>query len=254
MGGMNMARWGKSEYEAAWRADSGRLREAATGSGLDRDVPSCPDWTTGDLLGHLSRVYRNIARRMATEAAPPADSRGSDDFEVPTDPVAAFDESVQELVVTLAEVESDTPAWNPVPLPKTAGFWLRRLACETAVHRWDAQMASVGAEPLDGGLAAEGIDEAFDAFLPIGQRREESELSGVAQLFATDLDRHWFVRLREGRFSLLDPHSVDLDTTELHVTASGSASDLYLALWGRVQTGLLDLAGDEGLFKALRIG
>lgn len=248
-----MARWGKSEHVAAWQSESGRLREAATAGGLDRDVPSCPGWSTEDLLGHCAKVYRNIARRLVTREAPPADSKGFEDFTVTGDVTAGYDAAAAELLTTLTAVGFDDAAWNPAPLPKTAAFWIRRVGCETAVHRWDAQMAGAAAEPVDGALAAEGIDEVFDAFVPMGRRRDDTAVSGVVQLFATDLDRQWFVRLREGRLSLLDPHSVDLDSAEVQATASGTASDLYLALWGRVQTSVLDLAGDEELFKAVRV-
>jgi hypothetical protein len=36
--------------------------------------------------------------------------------------------------------------------------------------------------------------------------------------------------------------------------ANGTASDLALAMWGRVAFDVLDTAGDESLLEALRVG
>lgn len=248
-----MTRWDKNAFLMAWRADSDRLREAAVADELDRDVPSCPGWSLRDLVAHVARVFLNYERLVTATAAPPADSKGDGDFDLGEDVLAEYDTAVRKLTTTLDGVRLDDPAWVPGPHARIARFWIRRLMCETAVHRWDAQMAFAAAEPIGSRAAAEGIQEVFDTFIPWGRRREESTATGVVQLFARDIDRHWFVRLREGRETLLDPDSVDVDNTAIQASASGNASDLYLALWGRVQTSVLELAGDETLFKALRV-
>ncbi|MGH8879251.1 MAG: maleylpyruvate isomerase N-terminal domain-containing protein, partial [Stackebrandtia sp.] len=169
------------------------------------------------------------------------------------DLLASFDEVVTKTATAFDGVRLEAPSWNPAPLAKTAEFWFRRLMCETAVHRWDAQMAAAATEPIEGLVAAEGIEEVFDAFIPMGRRQDDSTPTGVLQLFATDIDRQWFVRLREGRESLLDPDSVDVDNTAIQASASATASDLYLALWGRIPVDALDLAGADSLFRAVRI-
>ena len=42
---------------------------------------------------------------------------------------------------TLEALDPESPAWNWAPQAKKAGFWHRRMAHETSVHRWDTQMA-----------------------------------------------------------------------------------------------------------------
>src|ERR671938_68607 len=54
------------------------------------------------------------------------------------------------------------PAWNPAPQAKRVEYWYRRMAHETALHRWDAQMAVGLGEPIEAKLAADGVTEVLD--------------------------------------------------------------------------------------------
>jgi len=55
--------------------------------------------------------------------------------------------------------------------------------------------------------------------------------------------------------ALLDTDTIlDHEGPETRVEASGSASDLLLALYGRVGFDVLELAGDESLLECLRVG
>ena len=249
-----MTRWDKSGYLSAWRTDVERFIAATAADGLAREVPSCPDWTLRELVAHLARTFGTISRRAnSAEAPPPGEFGQTVELDAGEDVLGEFEEAVTKTATSFDGLRLDTPAWNPAPLAKTAEFWFRRLMCETAVHRWDAQMAGAATEPIDGMIAAAGIEEAFDALVPMGRRTDDSSVSGVLQLFATDIDRQWFVRLREGRESLLDSDSIDVDNTTIQASASGTASDLYLALWGRLPVDVLDLAGAETLFRAVRV-
>ncbi|MGH8791194.1 MAG: maleylpyruvate isomerase N-terminal domain-containing protein [Stackebrandtia sp.] len=248
-----MAKWDRSGYIAAWEAEAGRLRDAAADADLTSPVPSCPDWTLRDLLTHMAKVYGRISRRLLSEDPPDADSEAAAAAEVSDVPVLEeLDAARGELAAVLGRMSLDDPAWNFAPQANTARFWFRRAACETAVHRWDAQMTVGNVEPVDAALASEGVDEALGALVPSGRRREESKATGVAQLTARDADRRWFVRLRDDRVALLDAASVDTDVLAVQAHAAGAASDLFLALWGRVPFGVLDVAGDQKLLDALR--
>jgi hypothetical protein len=130
------------------------------------------------------------------------------------------------------------------------------MAHDTAVHRWDAQMATGLAEPLEAKLAADGVTEVLDTWLPAGRGMCPTDRQGMVALSATDLEQTWHVRLRKGGgVALLDTDTI-LDDDDLHerAVAQGSASDLQLALWSRVGFDVLVLSGEERLFDCLRVG
>jgi len=102
----------------------------------------------------------------------------------------------------------------------------------------------------------DGVAEVLDSWLPAGRRRGPTDRLGVVQLSATDIDQDWFVRLRgEAGIALLDTATL-LDTDDPHarVLARGTASDLLLALYGRVPFDVLEVTGDAALLESLRIG
>jgi uncharacterized protein (TIGR03083 family) len=245
----------KEFWLAGLRADGAAFR-AAVGQEdtLGLPVPSCPGWTVEDLVHHLGGVYlfvTSFASRGVT-SAPERPDRG-----VPpgVDALAWWDERYANLVTLLDGLDPDLPAWNWAPQPKRAEFWHRRMAHETAVHRWDAQMAVGLSEPIEAKLAADGITEVIDSWLPSGRRRGPLDRYGVVALSATDVEEVWDVRLRGEGVALLDTDTL-LDDDDHHerAVATGTASDLLLALWGRVPFDVLDVAGDESLLESLRTG
>jgi uncharacterized protein (TIGR03083 family) len=163
-------------------------------------VPSCPDWSVGDLVRHLGAVYRRTRSRIGS--GDPERHWGPviipDDAPGPTVPgvVSWFAAELAELDASLDAVDPDAPAWNWAPQAKKALFWHRRCAHETAIHRWDAQLATGLPEPLEGKLAGDTVTEALDTFLPAGRRRAHSGAAGLAHLVAHDLAQHWYLRLR----------------------------------------------------------
>jgi uncharacterized protein (TIGR03083 family) len=221
-------------------------------------VPSCPDWSVGDLVRHLGAVYRRTRSRIGS--GDPERHWGPviipDDAPGPTDPgvVSWFAAELAELDASLDAVDPDAPAWNWAPQAKKALFWHRRCAHETAIHRWDAQLATGLPEPLEGKLAGDTVTEALDTFLPAGRRRAHSGAAGLAHLVAHDLGQDWYVRLRADGIALLDTGTLlDDDAHPARAAADGTASDLALALWGRIAFDVLDTAGDPALLEALRV-
>jgi uncharacterized protein (TIGR03083 family) len=171
-------------------------------------------------------------------------------------PLARWDEAYAELLRVLERIEPDLPAWNWAPQAKKAVFWHRRMAHETAVHRWDAQVASGPAEPVEAKLAADGVTEVLDSWLPSGRRRGDTDgVRGIVALNAADIGQVWYVRLRGEGIALLDTDTLlDDDHPHERAQATGTASDLLLALYGRVPFDVLEVAGDPRLLQALRTG
>ena len=113
---------------------------------------------------------------------------------------------------------------------------------ETAVNRWDAQMTTGVAEPIEAKLASDGVSEVLDTFLPGGHRAVTTRPSGLVALQATDVDHTWHVRLRGDGVALLDTDTLlDDDELRTRAVAVGPASDLMLALHGRIGIDVLDV-------------
>jgi uncharacterized protein (TIGR03083 family) len=249
----------KDFWLGALRADgAGVLAAIGQAGAITEPVPSCPDWTVGDLARHLGAVYRRT--RLNAGSAGADESWGP--VVVPTEAPAADDEQVvawygaelAQINAFLDQLDPDLPTWNWAPQARTAAFWFRRMAHETALHRWDAQLATGLAEPLEAKLAGDTVAEALDTFLPAGRRRAASDEAGMIQLTAADLGHTWTVRLWPEGVALLDTGTLlDDDAHPARAAASGSASDLALALWGRLAFDILDTAGDLALLKALRV-
>ncbi|GAA2618750.1 maleylpyruvate isomerase family mycothiol-dependent enzyme [Dactylosporangium fulvum] len=245
----------KDFWLASLRTEGDAFR-AALGSGtpLDAPVPSCPGWSLGDLAWHVSQVYSWVSGHAGRGVTERPGGRPDTPLPAGVDPVVAWTDAFTELVATLDAVEPDLPAWNWAPQAKKAAFWHRRMAHETSIHRWDAQMAGGLSEPIDPKLAGDGVTEVLDTWLPAGRRSGPTDRAGMIALHATDVDQVWYVRLRGAGVALLDTDTL-LDTDDHHerATASGPASDLVLALFGRVPFDTLLVSGDVTLLRGLLI-
>lgn len=240
----------KDTWLAAFRREGAAFREAVTEPDPAASVPSCPEWTVRDLVVHLGRLYVYV--RAAVEGAgakpPRPDQPGEGDV------LPWFDEAFAALSTRLDTTEADAPAWNWSSQPDVAGFWPRRMAHETAVHRWDAQMVSGIAHPIEPGLAADGVSEVLDTFLPLGRGVNKTGATGLVRLSATDVDTTWLVRLRPEGVALLDEGTVLDHAAVAQTGVGGRASDLVLALWGRLTPSALAIDGDPERFSALVVG
>jgi uncharacterized protein (TIGR03083 family) len=212
---------------------------AAARSGLDAPVPTCGDWNVADLARHVWQVYANVTLYVTTRAT----SRPEKLPELPAgEPVDLLADQLDTIVTALGECEPDTPIWTWVfDAPEGAIFWARRMAHESAIHRFDAQNAHGIRQPIDAELAADGIDELIDIIAPRVYRRDKlSGPTGTVALRATDGEA-WFLELAPDgvRRSELIESPV--------ATAAGTSSALLLALYSRVPWTSLELSGDAAL-------
>ena len=243
----------KEFWLAGLRADGPAFRAAVAEVEPDAPVPSCPEWTVAQLTGHLASIYAWVAGHVGRGVTTAPEPREQDPV---TATVEEFDERFTHLLALLDALDPEMPAWNRWPQPKKVAFWHRRMAHETAVHRWDAQMATGLAEPIEAKLAADGVAEVLDTWLPAGRGSCPVDRHGMVALVSADLQQTWHVRLRPGGgVALLDTDTL-LDDDDLHerAVAKGTASDLQLALWGRVGFDVLVLSGEARLFECLRLG
>lgn len=219
---------------------------------LESPVPSCPGWNVADLVRHLGGVYCWVTSHLTRGTTDKPDLTSTDYDEGKTPLLSWWTEASALVLSTLETTDPELPAWNWAPQPKKALFWHRRMAHETAIHRWDAQMATGLAEPIEPRLAADGLSEAFDTHLASGRGRLLGSATGVIALQATDIDEIWYVRLRAEGVALLDTETLlDGDDHHERATASGTASDLMLAVYERIPFEVLHISGDAGLLSGL---
>lgn len=125
------------DYLGNLAADASRLREAA-GRDLTAAVPGCPEWTAADLVQHVGAVYLNKAECVRRNAKPePWPPPGLAEEE----PLALFDRGYAALAGEFGSHTPEDPGWTWYPPEQTVGFWLRRMAQETVIHRVDAEQA-----------------------------------------------------------------------------------------------------------------
>lgn len=244
---------GKEFWLAALRHEGAAFRAAVSVDGLADQVPTCPGWTIEDLVVHVGSVYRWVRGHVTREVITRPESFSTADAPRGETTLSWWDDQYRELLSVLDRLDGELPAWNWAPQAKKVAFWHRRMAHETAVHRWDAQVAAGLTEPIETKLAVDGASEVLDTCLPGGRRRQvDAQASGLVELVASDVSHAWLIRIRGAGVALLDTSTVMHEPHRINAQAVGTASDLQLALWGRVPFDVLETAGDPRLLEALR--
>ena len=160
-------------------------------------VPTCPEWTLRQLITHVGRAHRWAAEIVATRAAEPIPFREVPDGRLPDDP-AERPQWLRSGAARLADAVHGAGAasmWTH-PGMGQAGYWARRMAHETAVHRADGQL-TLGIRPaIDPVIATDGIDEWLGFGAEPGQRNTAVPEGKVLHLHATDegIDGEWLIR------------------------------------------------------------
>ena len=145
-----------AEIGASTATIAGLLDEA----GLACPIPTCPEWTLRELAVHVGRAHRWAAAIVGTRTAEFIPFRSVPDGKLPDDPAGRgpwLRAGAARLIDTVQEA-GGAPVWTFGGL-RPAGFWARRMAHETAVHRADAEIAAGRVPGLAPDLAADAIDE-----------------------------------------------------------------------------------------------
>jgi uncharacterized protein (TIGR03083 family) len=226
-------------HRAALERESDLVLDASTEE-LSAPVPTCPQWTLSDLVGHLGDVFLfwSAQLKAATPDAPSEPpAQGAPRSEELT---GWFEDASEALRATLAGRDQDEPCWNWSGSDLTASWVARRMALESAVHRFDAQLSIGTPNPIERELAVDGIDEWISVHLATDvPEAPEANLGGVLCLACSDDSAAWTVEVASGRLRWREGRG------PADAVLVGSASDLYLYCWNRRPLEVLELTGNR---------
>ena len=142
---------------------------------------------------------------------------------------------------------NDTPPTKPVVSVlgrRPASFVRRRVAHETAIHRWDAQNAAGHPDGFEPAVAVDGIDEMMELWIPrafnlgqFGGRGQTIQLEGI------DGDASWLITVEADRTEWRRGHN------GADVSARGRLGDLYLFVWSRLDPAELEVRGELEMLR-----
>jgi uncharacterized protein (TIGR03083 family) len=221
-----------ARYLECLAADYTRLR-AVVPPVLDAVVPTCPGWTVADLTRHVGTVYLHKTAAMRDGAEPDEGWPPPELADEP--PLELLDRAYAGLRDEFAGRRPQDPAGSWYPPDQTVGFWGRRMAQETVIHRIDAELgAGQPVAPVPTDLAVDGIDELLKVFVAYA-------VLDWADYFKDILDASpgrtytvrtdgaaWRVRTGPGQFIVEDGADGDTD-----VTISGPPTDVLRWVWNR---------------------
>jgi uncharacterized protein (TIGR03083 family) len=231
--------------------DGTRLAEAARRGELDAPVPTCPGWTVGDCVAHTAGAYQHKIACMRLQRRP---DEYPDEPPPGVDVIDWFDSSLVALLAELRDRGPAAPSYTWWPGDQTVGFWYRRMAQETAVHRVDVEDARGEPTPIAADLAIDGIDEVLDAFMSDDWAAVTAEEWGGVDPHAGEGKA---IAVRSG--GLLWRSTLGADRIALargdgpaDASVSGDPGAVLLWLWGRRSDAVVDLAGEPSVLAAFR--
>jgi uncharacterized protein (TIGR03083 family) len=215
-------------------------------AGLEASVPTCPSWTVLDLVAHQGMVHRWAAALVRGERPTDEEVAG---YEVSgresADPLAWLRAGASALAEAVTDAPEDLETLVFLnDAPPARGFWARRQCHETTMHAVDALAASLGRPPrpeevwIDPELAADGIDELLGGFLTRPRSRLRCDSDALLVVCPDDLPDWWEVSMGPRPATTTRHPSDPADDSgedEADWELTGSAVELYLRLWNRME-------------------
>jgi len=204
------------------------------------EVPGCPDLTLEQTLRHVGSVHRVTRLWVRDGHRPEHWQRSPSDGDL----VGYVRIGLEQLLAELRRHDPAQPCDTWWPADRTHGFWWRRMAHETTVHRVDVQAAAGGpVNPIDSEVALDGIDELL--FLWFGHRLNELRMSSPRQgaVALSAAQRRWLAIFERGRSTARRVGEADARSADAMV--SGDPMPVYLWSWGRLPDQSVQISGDQ---------
>jgi uncharacterized protein (TIGR03083 family) len=243
------------------QADFWRIREVVPGH-LEAQVPTCPDWTVADLVRHVGQVYLHKVEMMRhgahPEGWPPASFREEE-------PVGLLTRGYGELRAEFDARKPEDASKTWYEPDQTVGFWVRRMAQETVMHRIDAELgAGASIAPVPDDLAVDGVDELLKVFVAYAFSEWPEDFTealkgspGHAFLIRTDATADcpsvsWLVMTGPDQLTIEGgPGEKLADAATPDVTIGGAPTDILRWAWNRETPGEPSPVRIEGDARAL---
>ena len=226
-------RWLEHErYLAALDAETAAFARVVAEGDPDARVPNCPDWDLAALVRHTGTVHRWAFHITDTRTMARPGRDGLPDTEAPADAAGLaqwLDGGSRRLSALLRERGPAEPVWGWA-VEQHTGFWGRRMAHETLVHRIDAEQAVGRAPAVEAELAADNIDELLHnatapgvrAFPNLKALALPQDGDSTLHLHCTDTPGEWLLRRTAEGFAYDEGHAKGA------AAVRGSARELLL--------------------------
>ncbi len=208
-------------------------------------VPWSERWSVATVAKHVGGTHRVVTQVVS--GRPDADFGLFAQLDTPesSDPGLGnwLADGTAALAATLRATDPEEPCWSWTALGTTVGFWGRRMAQETLVHRWDAESgAGASITPMAPEVAADGIDEYLEVFVAATRDLQGAPAGPSIGFACTDVDRRWTLELPAAGARTVTSGSAAGD-----LVLTGPAEGLLLTAWGRVGPDAVDVdvAGDR---------
>ncbi|MEM9038774.1 MAG: maleylpyruvate isomerase family mycothiol-dependent enzyme [Actinomycetota bacterium] len=242
------------------RTDGGALIDITRRFDASTPVSSCPGWTLGDLARHQAGVWTMFSRIVADRVTEPTDVQAVRESlaELGRDDQHVADTRARAHRDVLGAVEGEAPetvVWNWTADNGDVAWVRRRMAHETAVHRWDASDAVGEPSGLSTAVAADGIDEFLEFFLGRGRAEGAAEVDGTVHIHCTDTDE---THTANGEWYVSAVAVGGVEFTREHrkgdAAVRGTAADVLLWLWRRItgEHSSVGIVGDESVAARFR--
>ena len=250
---MTTVAWLAHEYYLTALEAESRLFAAAVAAGdPEAEVESCPGWTLADLCRHQGMVHRWAAEIVRSGAQQRIGFDGLPDADMPGDSAGQAEWLLRgglDVAGVLREAGTDVRVWGWA-LEQHTGFWGRRMAHETLVHRIDAESTVGGLSTVAPELAADNIDELLhNAGAPAARafpRRDRLRgEGGTLHLHCTDVRGEWLLRRAPDGFAYEEGHAKG------DAAVRGPAAEVMLLLNKRLPDGRngLEVLGDGAVVE-----
>ena len=210
-------------------------------------IPWSDRWKVGTVARHVAGTHHVVAEIV--RGRPVTDFGFFNELRTPDKGSPEFADWFRAGTASLAEqlstVSADSECWSWFPSGGHVGWWGRRMAFEAVVHRWDTDAAQGHAFFVAPDVAADGVDEYLDVFVAASRAGAGAPAGPTIEFECSDRTERWWLDI-----SAPGERTLRRGSRESSVRIRGTAQQLLLFLWGRVQVSDepgVEVLGDAGV-------